>query len=270
MTLNIDSDSCNRCGICSTVCPMGVITPANKTTPPVLPEKKQSACISCGQCEVFCPPGAITVGNPGRKAEKGWNGKDMPPDLLDIYLKSRRSIRNYLAEPVSRDTILSLLDIARYAASGGNGQPVEWLVMEDREDVKKVAALTIEWMQTLVGTPHPMSGYIPSLVSAWDAGVDVICRGAPHLLFAHVPEDNPMAQVDGIIALTHVDVAAPAFGVGTCWGGFVAMAGRSHQPLMEMLHLPKGRIPLYAMMFGYPRFKPLNIPERKPLSVTWY
>lgn len=270
MTVNIDADSCNRCGICSTVCPMGVISPPDKTVPPALPEEKASACISCGQCEVFCPSGAVTLGETGRKAVKGWDGEDIPSDLLGMYLKSRRSIRNYLPGPVSRETVTAILDIARYAPSGGNGQPVEWLVMEDREDVKKVAALTIEWMQTLIGTPHPMSGYVPSLQAAWDAGVDVICRGAPHLLFAHVPEENPIAQIDGIIALTHVDIAAPAFGVGTCWAGFIAMACRSHQPLIEMLHLPEGRIPLYAMMFGYPRFKPSNIPERKPLMVTWY
>jgi nitroreductase/Pyruvate/2-oxoacid:ferredoxin oxidoreductase delta subunit len=270
MTLNIDADLCNQCGICSTVCPMGVITPADKTSPPVVPEEKMSHCISCGQCEVFCPSGAITNGKPGRKTVKGWNGKDITPDLLGIYLKSRRSIRNYLPEPVSRDTITTILDIARYAPSGGNGQPVEWIVMYDREDVKKVATLTIEWMQTLIGSSHPMSGYVPSLISAWEAGIDLICRDAPHLLFAHIPENNPIAHVDGIIALTHLDIAAPAFNVGTCWAGFVAMASLSHDPLKEQLRIPKGRIPLFAMMFGYPRFKQSNIPERKPLTVTWY
>ncbi len=40
-------------------------------------------------------------------------------------------------------------------------------------------------------------------------------------LFAHIPEGNPMASVDAIIALTHFDIAAPAFGIGTCWAGFV-------------------------------------------------
>jgi nitroreductase len=42
-------------------------------------------------------------------------------------------------------------------------------------------------------------------------------RGAPHLLVATIPEGNPMTQTDVIIALTHFDIAAPAYGVGTCW-----------------------------------------------------
>ncbi len=53
------------------------------------------------------------------------------------------------------------------------------------------------------------------------------------------PETNPLASTDAIIALTHVDIAAPAFGVGTCWAGFVAAASLSYQPLQDMLNLPK-------------------------------
>ncbi|MCK7507961.1 MAG: nitroreductase family protein [Desulfobacterales bacterium] len=70
-----------------------------------------------------------------------------------------------------------------------------------------------------------------------EQGHDVICRGAPHLLFAHIPESNPIASVDAIIALTHFDLAAPAFGIGTCWAGFVTMAAVSYEPLQKELGL---------------------------------
>ena len=78
-----------------------------------------------------------------------------------------------------------------------------------------------------------------------------------------------MASNDAIIALTHVDITAPAFGLGTCWAGLVAMASHSHQPLLDFLSLPKGRIPAYAMMLGYPKYAPHQIPQRKPLQITW-
>jgi nitroreductase len=78
-----------------------------------------------------------------------------------------------------------------------------------------------------------------------------------------------MASVDAIIALTHFDIAAPAFGIGTCWAGFVAAASREFSPLREVLALPEGRVPAYAMMFGYPQYRVYGIPRRKPLQVTW-
>jgi len=269
MTIIIDSESCTRCGTCSEICPMGIIDAAGEENPPLVREEKSGMCISCGQCEAFCPSGAIMQeGSSDRQTKASAEGA-IPAGRLGLYLKSRRSIRCYQTEPVPKDTIVSILDIARFAPSGGNGQPVEWLVIHDARVVQKVAGLTVEWMRELARCNHPMSSYAPHLITAWEEGNDIICRHAPHLLFPHIPETNPLASTDAIIALTYVDIAAPAFGVGTCWAGFVAAASRSYQPLQDMLDLPKGRVTAYAMMFGYPRYKPHYLPQRKSLSVTW-
>jgi nitroreductase len=96
-----------------------------------------------------------------------------------------------------------------------------------------------------------------------------VCQGAPHLLFAHIPDGNPVASIDSIIALTHFDVAAPAFGIGTCWAGFVAMAAISYEPLQKELGLPAGRKCAYAMMFGHPQHRVYGIPRRNPPEVMW-
>ena len=85
-----------------------------------------------------------------------------------------------------------------------------------------------------------MSGYIPTLLAAWEAGNDPVCRGAPHLVIAHIPEGNPLASVDALIALTHFDISAPAFGIGTCWAGFLSMAAAAYEPLQKVLALPGG------------------------------
>ena len=252
---------------------MSVIDPADEETLPRVPEGKSPMCISCGHCEAFCPTGAL-MQSPGtsrvRTETATIASTEISPGQLGTYLKSRRSVRQYRPEPVARETIGDLLAIAQYAASGGNGQPVEWLVIHDPEKVRKVAGLTVEWMRELVKSNHPMSSYAPHLIAAWESGNDVICRGAPHLLVSHIPDGNPIAPTDAIIALTHVDIAAPAYGVGTCWAGFVAMASRSFKPLLDFYSLPDGRVPAYAMMFGYPRFTPRHIPRRKPVQVTWH
>ncbi|PWR73811.1 nitroreductase family protein [Methanospirillum lacunae] len=270
MAIIVQDKSCNRCGVCADICPMGIIHSSLDGEIPFVAESQAAWCVSCGQCSSFCPTGALTLEkDQGLTPEPAWNGNGLSPELLVSYLKSRRSIRNFKNEPVSRETIEALLDVARYAASGGNGQPVQWLIIHDPEKVQKVAKAVIDWMRTLVGSNHPLSKYIPILITGWENGLDPICRNAPHLLIPHIPEEIPIAHVDGIIALTHVDIAAPAFGVGTCWGGFVALASQESSEIRDIYALPAGRKPLYAMMFGYPKYRSASIPTRNKAVITW-
>jgi len=269
-TILIDQDLCTRCGICSTVCIAGIIEPADERTLPKANASRADMCLGCGQCEAHCPSQALLLNDrPEEKVRLPAGAGTIAPDDMGYYLRKRRSVRHYAKDPVPKEKILELLDIARYAASAGNGQPVEWIVVHDPGKVKKIAALTIEWMRTLTGSNHPLSGYIPVLLGAWESGRDVICRGAPHLLVATIPEGNTVAQTDAIIALTHFDLAAPAYGIGTCWAGFVAMAASLYEPLQKELGIPAGRRSAYAMMFGQPQYEIYGIPRRKPLVVAW-
>jgi nitroreductase len=249
---------------------MSIIYSADENTLPKVQDAKAGMCIQCGHCEVSCPLQALTLNvHPDEKVPLPAGAGTITPDDMGYYLKKRRSVRHFTKDPVQKEKILEILDIARFAASGGNGQPVEWIVVHDPDKVKKIAGLTIEWMKTLANSNHPMSGYVPMLIGAWESGSDVICSGAPHLLFATIPEGNPIAVVDGTIALTHFDIAAPAFGIGTCWAGFVAAAAREYLPLRKELGLPAGRVPAYAMMFGHPQYKVYGLPRRKPLEIIW-
>jgi len=269
-TLLVDPDLCTRCGICSVVCPTAIVDPADENTLPRVADEKAVMCIQCGHCEVSCPSQALLLNDrPDEKEPFPAGAGTIDPGDLALYLKKRRSVRHFTPDPVPRDTIRAILDIARYAPSGGNGQPVEWRVVHDPKEVKKIAGLTIEWMKGLQNTAHPLSGYVPMLIAAWEQGYDAVCRGAPHLLIAHVPETNPGAAVDAIIALTHIDIAAPAFGVGTCWAGFVAMSATAYEPVQKELGLPEGRKCAYAMMMGRPQYNVYGIPRRKPAAITW-
>lgn len=52
--------------------------------------------------------------------------------LLGLF-KFRRSVREFLRGPVSRELIEKILEAAHYAPSGGNSQPWEFVVIEERE-----------------------------------------------------------------------------------------------------------------------------------------
>ncbi len=40
---------------------------------------------------------------------------------------------------------------------------------------------------------------------------------------------------EAVIAMTHIDIAAPAFCIGTCWAGFVIMAMEDYGPLKQLV-----------------------------------
>ena len=266
----VDKELCTHCGICAKICSSCIINPGDEDNLPQVQDANIPRCLFCGHCEAFCPSQALVLNDrPEEKIPLPEDAGNISSEDIAFYLKKRRSIRHYTKELVPREKILEILDIARYAASGGNRQEIQWLLIHNPERVRKIAELTIEWMKSLQNTDHPMSGYVPILIAAWEQGNDVICRGAPHLLFAHIPEENPIASVDATIALTHFDIAAPAFGVGTCWAGFVAAAAMFYEPLQKELDLPAGRKSAYAMMFGYPKYKIYGIPRRKPLEIIW-
>ncbi len=60
------------------------------------------------------------------------------PFQAEQFLRSRRSIRKFRAKPVEREKIEKLLQIAGYAPSAHNAQPVHFLVIEDTKEVKRI------------------------------------------------------------------------------------------------------------------------------------
>ena len=56
-------------------------------------------------------------------------------------LKTRRSIRAYTADPVAREVIEDIVDCGRMAATGSNVQPWEFVVVTDRNLLRRFAEL---------------------------------------------------------------------------------------------------------------------------------
>ncbi len=267
-TITIDPEECTACGVCAAVCPVGVIADGAPGDVPAAVPEREPFCIDCGHCEAYCPSGALA--HRGGTGIGGGGGTGaLSPDALGRYLKSRRSVRRYTDQPVPRETLEAVLDVARYAPSAGNRQPVGWLVVHDPAEVRRLADLAVDWMrhETAADAPLMPPAVFAPMIAAWDGGRDPVCLGAPHLVVAHVPD--PSALVDGIIALTWVDAIAPAHGLGTCWAGFLMFAAARWEPLRSALALPPGRVPAYALMCGYPRFAPSRVPGRRPLALEW-
>jgi len=149
-------------------------------------------------------------------------------------LKSRRSIRKYKKRRVSRDLIKRIVDCARHAPTAVGIQPWEFVVVTQRESLKKLAGLT---------------DYGKFIAEA--AGcVAVFCRDTKYYL------------EDGSAATQNILLAAHALGLGACWvaGDKKAYANE----VATLLGAPSGHRLVSLIPIGYPDERPVR--KKRPLS----
>ncbi|MFA5361642.1 MAG: nitroreductase family protein [Candidatus Omnitrophota bacterium] len=267
----VDKNKCKGDEICAAECPLGIIRMDEREHVPVPTEEAQDACINCGHCVSVCPHGALSLAampvGDCRELRSGWR---VAPECLEEFLKGRRSIRAYKKEPVSRECLERLVDVARYAPSGINRQPAEWIIIYEPEKVKDIAREVINWMKNLIGSDSPLaeSLHMRSHISAWEKGKDYICRGAPHLIIACALKEDMIASTACTIALTYVELAAVSWGLGACWAGYVNMALNMWPPAHQLLGISKRRACFGALMVGYSQFEYYRIPVRNKVRLA--
>lgn len=268
----VDPDKCIHDGLCQAVCPAKIIVLNDEEDTPVPVPDADERCINCGHCAAVCPTGALSL--------KTMDPTDMPeinpalsisPDQAEQFLRSRRSIRVYEDRPVDRAILEHLIAIADSAPSAANIRPVEWLVIHDTKEVRRLAGIIADWMQMMYKEHPEIAGprHFDQIVEMWENGKDRILRGAPHVVVTHAPASEMWGEVDGTIALTYLELAAFSQGLGACWAGYFKLTAALYPPMMEALALPEGHNVLGAMMIGHTDLKYARIPDRGTPRVTW-
>jgi nitroreductase len=161
--------------------------------------------------------------------------------------------------------------VARYAPSGRNSQCAEWLVLDKRDELRKLAGIVADWMRWMIHSRPELAlpWHLDKTLHRWDEGHDIILRDAPVLIIAHAKEENRLALSTCTIALTYLELAATSMGLGCCWAGYFNAAATTFPPMKEALSLSPGHQSFGGMMVGYPKFSYHRLPLRKPPSITF-
>jgi nitroreductase len=107
-------------------------------------------------------------------------------DALEA-IKKRRSVREYTGDPIPRKDLEAIVDAGRLAATGGNQQPWDFIVVTNQEMIQKLKAAA-NWMEK--------AGAIVAVV------LDPTSRWWIE---------------DGSAAIQNMLIAATALGYGSCW-----------------------------------------------------
>jgi nitroreductase len=163
---------------------------------------------------------------------------------LDIYesIKERVSTRAYLPDPVEEDKLDRILEAARLAPSGKNGQPWTFIVVTGEETRDRLVPACKN--QKFVG----------------EAPVVVAVCGREELAYQKMGGYWNSLPVDIGIALEHLMLAAEAEGLGTCWIGAF-----EEEEVREILGVPADVKIVALTPVGYPSGEKVYR-KRKPLD----
>jgi len=153
-------------------------------------------------------------------------------DTLDAIYK-RRSVREFTGQPIPREDLIKIVDAGRWAPSGYNRQPWDFILVTDKEiiDQLKIAA---QWMEN--------AGAVIAVV------LD--------------PGASKFWLEDGSAAIENILLASTALGYGSCW-----LEGYTQPREYEfkiLLQVPKNKKLLTLIPIGVPTHWPDR--EKKSLE----
>ena len=187
---------------------------------------------------------------------------------LQYALRNRRTVRLFNQQPIADNDLYTMLEAAQASSSGGNTQPLRYVVIKTPEFVEKVF-LQCRFAALVQPKRNPR----------W--GVD-----APTAFIAVTVEHAEPTPVDYAVcggAIMSMQFAAFSLGLGCCWIGAF-----DKNKVREILRLEGKEEILFLVAVGHPAEKPvlewieadgdikyyldgddtLHVPKRRPDAVS--
>jgi 5,6-dimethylbenzimidazole synthase len=201
--------------------------------------------------------------------------------LLEL-VRTRRSIRAFTDELVSEEHVQKVIEAARWAPSGANSQPWEFIVIREQKTKDQMALWAVE-MQHLVheaeltrpeelrwaSAARPVSDPVfkSSPVLILVVGDPRVSRSFPLLTYVERREENLISGL--ATAFSYMTLAATSLGLGSHWASAVAFTYPSAM-IRDLLGIPDGYC-IYDMLgLGHPAMEPKPRVVRDRESITHY
>ncbi len=156
-------------------------------------------------------------------------------------IRERRSVREFLPNPVPDEILTKVLEAAGLAPSSSNRQNWRFVVVRDEDRRRRLASIANNQMWIAAA---------PVIIAAiaTDPGSIMTC-------------EVPRYAVDTSIAVDHLTLAAVEEGLGTCWIGAFSQSGAR-----EILGVSAECMVVTLMPLGYAAPTHVETKSRKPLE----
>lgn len=172
-------------------------------------------------------------------------------------IQNHRSIRKYKNKPIPQNILNEILNAAIRGSNTGNMQLYSIIVSQDPE--KKQKLWEAHFKQNMVLDAPVVLTFVAD-INRFHRWCEINNAGTAYDNFLWLYN----ATIDATIAAQNAALEAEANGLGICYlGTTVYMADK----FIEILELPKGVVPVTAIVVGYPEEVP-DLTDRLPLNAV--
>jgi len=283
ITIDIDKETCIKCGKCVKVCPAYILTQENSKAEIGL--RNIQTCIACGHCVAVCPTDSVIHSEFPAQKVHALNRDILPtPEQVMELCRARRSNRAFLSSPVPEEYLRQIVEAAHLAPTASNGQEVSFTLVTNPELLKQIANITISTFEaTVKKITNPFINpfinlivpgakkAVPTLsavITKHKSGIDAILRGAKAVLLIHTPASSNFGRQDANLAYQNASLMAESLGVSHFYTGYVCIAIDldKKRKLTKLLNI-EGTIHA-GMALSMPAFKFPKYTDRKDLDLT--
>ncbi len=189
-------------------------------------------------------------------------------ELMSV-IQRRRSVRVYRSGKVSDRQLDTILEAARWAPSGANTQPWEFVVTRDRKKMKLIRAIyDNEWRQRKREDPVNYKGLKKDYVG--DVSVIVLACGDPrtkavYLTTRQQADREKLFQASIANAVQQMMLAAASMNLGTVW---VSVREEVEPELRKLFQVPEPLRLLWVVPIGHAQSWPKAKPRRNISDFT--
>ncbi len=208
---------------------------------------------------------------------------------IDEFLKlvrSRRSIRRLKADPIPDESVGKILETARWAMSGANGQPWEFIVVKDQETKNKMAEqyTTVRQREYIMEKGRveelrqPLYAVPPTGAPSFQqAPVIIVIIGDKRTFQATVLSGRYHPAGEGGVDATYykavgnatllLHLAVAVLGLGSQW---FSVSGLWEPALKQLLNVPMELSIHTIVPLGYPAYEPPPPYRRELKEIVHY
>jgi nitroreductase len=164
-------------------------------------------------------------------------------ETMNVILH-RRSIRAYKPDQISDGELETILDAGKHAASGNNGQPWHFTVVQEKDLLKQLQEFTTNFF---------LHSDDPAVVQRAQAEGYSAFYHAPTVIIVSGNTSALTYVYDCTLAMGNMFLAASSLNVGSCWCWAIPLLFDTPYDavLREELKIPSGYKPVAAGDFGY-------------------